>query len=137
MKFLYLIFYTSILQLFTKSSQVRDEREDWGDHVYSWLLTAVVIAVGSALVMLAIKWLLKSGGDIHTRTWGRSQTIIFMAIGVVPSSLAALLVYLNSTDFQLIIGWSGLLNGILVSWIIYMVLMFVGHIVGSWRNDIF
>ncbi|MET0621852.1 MAG: hypothetical protein ABW250_02625 [Pyrinomonadaceae bacterium] len=114
------------------------EAEGWRETAASWLTTAIVVAVVWALVMLFVKLTLrKKEALIKDRAWSRPKTWWFIFAGLIPVLLIAGGIYYFSLDFPYVVGFQGLINGVLFSWFLYVCLMVGGHLISSWRRDIY
>lgn len=113
------------------------EPDNWQDTASSWIYTALVVAVLAAGVMLGIKALRKSmQGIAERKIWTRGQTWLFILVGIFPVFLVLFAVWYFTRDFLNFIEVGGLLKGTLFAWVIYTVLMAVGHLVGPWRKEL-
>lgn len=118
-------------------AQNRDA-DGWREIATSWLITATVIAVVWTLVMLFVKWTLrKKEALIKDRAWSRQKTWWFIIAGLLPVLLIAWGIYYFTLDFTYVVGFRGLMNGVLFSWLLYVLLMVAGHMMSSWRRDIY
>ena len=133
-----MLFYIHIMQSDVLRFFIEDRDIDgWREIAFNWLMVSILIAVVSALSMLAIKWMLKrSAGVIRKQAWSRGKTIGFMLIGFVPIFLLALIFWFASRDFKNIVGVPGFANGVLLAGLLYSILILIGHL-GRWRRDIF
>lgn len=132
-KLLLTLLESDFLKFFTTNREI----DDWQDTATSWVLTALVIAILGAGLMLSYKWLRKfMAGSIIEKTWSRGETVVLMLIGLVPVLLASLAIWYSTRDYFNIIGVGGLIKGILFAWLLYLVMMFVGHVVSPWRREI-
>ena len=111
--------------------------DGWADIAFNWLMVAILISILSALLMLGVKWFLKrAAGVIRKQAWSRRRTIVFIVIGVVPVFILELIFYFASRDFQNIVGVAGFTNAVILDFILYPILVLLGHL-GKWRRDIF
>lgn len=125
---------SDFLRFFAQDREV----DGWEDVATSWIVAALVIAIVCTGIMLVVKWLMKKqSGDIRGRTWTRGKTAVFILSGWSLVLLGALIIYYASLDFTIIIGVTGLLKGILFSWILYILFMLVGHVLSPWRRDLY
>ena len=109
----------------------------WEETAQSWLIAAIVIAVLCAGLMLFYKWLKKhSAENINKRIWSRGQTVILMLVGLLPVFLIMLVLWYLTRDYFDVVGVGGLFKGILFGWILYLFLMFIGHVASPWRREI-
>lgn len=124
---------SEFLKFFTANREI----DDWQDTATSWVLAALVIAVLSAGVMLFYKWLRKYlAANIKEKTWSRGETTLLMLIGLIPVFLAVLIIWYATRDYFNIIGVGGLIKGIVFAWLLYLLFMFVGHLLSPWRREI-
>jgi hypothetical protein len=127
------IFESELLRFFTSNREI----DDWEDTATSWLMAAFVIAVLSAGLMLFYKWLRKSlAGSIKEKAWSRGETVLLMVIGLAPVFLAVLGIWYATRDYFNIIGVGGLIKGVVFAWLLYLLFMFLGHLVSPWRREI-
>lgn len=125
---------SGFLRFFAQDREV----DGWEDVATSWIVAALVIAIVCTGIMLIIKWLIKKqSGHIRARTWTRGKTTVFILSGWSLVLLGALIVYYASLDFTTIIGVTGLLKGVLFSWILYSLFMLVSHALSPWRRDLY
>lgn len=111
--------------------------DEWQDTAVSWLTAAVVISVLCAGLMLSYKWFRKrSAGVIKEQAWSRGETVVLMLSGLLPVFLGVLVVWYSSRDFFNIVGVGGLMKGVVFCWLLYLLLMFVGHALGPWRREL-
>lgn len=129
----YALFSSDFLRFFTENRSY----DGWEDIALRWVVAALVISVVGAGLMLSVKWYMKrAAGVIRRQPWSRGKTIIFTIVGLLPVLAFAIIVWYASRNFENVIGVSGLLTGVLFSWLLYLMFMFVGHL-GPWRRDIF
>jgi hypothetical protein len=127
------ILESDFLKFFTTNREI----DDWQDTASSWVLTALVISVLCAGLMLAYKWLRKYlAGSIKEKTWSRGETVLLMVIGLLPVFIVVLIFWYATRDYFNIIGVGGLIKGIVFSWLLYLLFMFIGHLVSPWRREI-
>jgi len=129
-----LILQTSgFLQLFIDSC----EDEGCDETALNWVIAAVVVAIVAALLMLAVKWLKKyTAINLIQKAWSRGQTIVLIIVGVLPVLLALIIIWYTTRNFFNYVGVGGLLKGVVFSWLVYVLLMFTGHLVSPWRREI-
>jgi hypothetical protein len=136
------ILLTNILLLFQEAdflSWLIDDNNSvgWEETAQSWLISAIVIAVLCAGLMLFYKWLKKrSAENINTRIWSRGQTVILMLTGLLPVFLIMLTLWYVTRDYFDVVGVGGLFKGILFGWLLYLFLMLIGHVASPWRREI-
>jgi len=124
---------SGFLQLFVDSC----EDEGCEETALNWVLAAVVVAIVCALLMLAIKWLKKyTAITLIQKAWSRGQTIVLIVVGVLPVLIALMTIWYTTRNFFNYVGVGGLLKGVVFSWVVYVLLMFTGHLLGPWRREI-
>jgi len=111
--------------------------DDWETTALGWVLAALVVSVLVAGLMLTGKAISKHlAGNIEQKAWSRGRTVLLMLIGLAPVFLAIFVVWYFSRDYYNFIGVGGLIKGIVLSWFLYLFLMFLGHLLSSWRREI-
>jgi hypothetical protein len=124
---------SSFLQMFIDSC----DEEGCEDTALNWVIAAIVVAVICALLMLAFKWLRKyTAINLVQKAWSRGQTLILMTVGFVPVVIVLLVIWYTTRNFFNYVGVGGLLKGIVVSWLLYLLFMFTGHLLSPWRREI-
>lgn len=124
---------SSFLQMFVDSC----DEEGCEDTALNWVIAAVVVAVVCALLILAFKWLRKyTAINIVQKAWSRGQTIVLIIVGLVPVLLVLLTIWYITRNFYNYVGVGGLLKGVLMSWLLYVLFMFAGHVLSPWRREI-
>jgi hypothetical protein len=124
---------SDFLRFFTENR----DYDDWQSVSFSWVLSAIVISVICAGMMLIIKWVRKRrAGVIKNQAWSRNETIVFLAIGLAPVLVLGIVIWYFSRDIENVTGLTGLVKGVVLSWLLYVLLMLVGHL-GPWRRDIY
>lgn len=124
---------SSFLQMFVDSC----DEEGCEDTALNWVIAAVVVAVVGALLMLAFKWLRKyTAINIVQKAWSRGQTIVLIIVGLIPVLLVLLTIWYITRNFYNYVGVGGLLKGVLMSWLLYVLFMFAGHVLSPWRREI-
>lgn len=124
---------SSFLQMFVDSC----DEEGCEDTALNWVIAAVVVAVVCALLMLAFKWLRKyTAINIVQKAWSRGQTIVLIIVGLIPVLLVLLTIWYITRNFYNYVGVGGLLKGMLMSWLLYVLFMFAGHVLSAWRREI-
>lgn len=132
-KFLLTLLDSDFLKFFTTNREL----DDWQDTATSWVLTALVIAIVGAGLMLSYKWLRKiMAASIVEKTWSRGETMVLMLVGLIPVLLATWVIWYATRDYFNIIGVGGLVKGILFAWLLYLLFMFIGHLLSPWRREI-
>jgi len=124
---------SSFLRLFVDSC----DEEGCEDTALNWVIAALVIAVICALVMLAFKWLRKYMAiNLIQKAWSRGQTVMLILVGLIPVVIVLLFVWYTTRNFFNYVGVGGLLKGIVMAWMLYVLFMFTGHMVSPWRREI-
>ena len=124
---------SGFLQLFMDTC----EDEGCEDTALNWVIAVLVVALVCALLMLAIKWLKKyTAINLIQKAWSRGQTIVLIIIGVMPVLLALIIIWYTTRNFFNYVGVGGLLKGVVFSWVVYVLLMFTGHLLSPWRREI-
>ncbi len=129
-----LLFQTSsFLRMFVDSC----DEEGCEDTALNWVIATIVIAIICALLMLAFKWLRKyTAINIVQKAWSRGQTMVLILVGLIPVVIVLLIVWYTTRNFFNFVGVGGLLKGIVMSWLLYVLFMFTGHLVSPWRREI-
>ena len=128
-----LIQSSSFLQMFVDSC----DEEGCEDTALNWVIATLVIAVICALLILAFKWLRKyTAINIVQKAWSRGQTVVLMLVGLIPVVIVLLIVWYTTRNFFNYIGVGGLLKGIVMAWLLYILFIFTGHLVSPWRREI-
>jgi hypothetical protein len=113
------------------------DADGWQETAQSWLFAGIVIAVICAGLMLSYKWLKKhSAENIDKKIWSRGQTVMLMIVGLLPLLLMMTVLWYSTRDYFDVVGVGGLLKGVVVGWLFYLVLMFVGHVASPWRREL-
>jgi hypothetical protein len=124
---------SSFLQMFIDSC----DEEGCDDTALNWFIGAIVAALISALLMLAYKGLKKyTAMNLVQKAWSRGQTTILMIVGLVPVVIILATLWYATRNFFNYVGVGGLLKGIVVSWVLYLLFMFTGHLLSPWRREI-
>lgn len=124
---------SSFLQLFVDSC----DEEGCEDTALNWLIAAIVIALIAALLMLGYKWLRKyTAINLVQKAWSRGKTVVLMIVGLLPVVIVLSIVWYATRNFYNYVGVGGLLKGIVISWILYLLFMLTGHLVSPWRREI-
>jgi hypothetical protein len=124
---------SSFLRLFVDAC----DEEGCEDTALNWVIAALVIAVICALVMLAFKWLRKYMAiNLIQKAWSRGQTVMLILVGLIPVVIVLLFVWYTTRNFFNYVGVGGLLKGIVMAWLLYVLFMFTGHVVSPWRREI-
>jgi len=113
------------------------DEEGCEDTALNWVIATIVIAIICALLMLAFKWLRKYAAiNIVQKAWSRGQTVVLILVGLIPVVIILLIVWYTTRNFFNFVGVGGLLKGIVMSWLLYVLFMFTGHLVSPWRREI-
>src|SRR5215813_1113391 len=113
------------------------EDEGCDETALNWVIAAVVVAIVVALGMLAVKWLQKHLAlNLIQKAWSRGQTIVLIIVGVLPVLIALIVIWYTTRNFFNYVGVGGLLKGVVFSWVVYVLLMFTGHLLSPWRREI-
>lgn len=124
---------SSFLRMFVDSC----DEEGCEDTALNWVIATIVIAIICALLMLAFKWLRKyTAINIVQKAWSRGQTVVLILVGLIPVVIVLLVVWYTTRNFFNYVGVGGLLKGIVMSWLLYVLFMFTGHLVSPWRREI-
>jgi amino acid transporter len=124
---------SSFLQLFVDSC----DEEGCEDTALNWVIAAIVIALIAALLMLGYKWLRKyTAINLVQKAWSRGKTAVLMIVGLLPVVIVLSIVWYATRNFYNYVGVGGLLKGIVISWILYLLFMLTGHLVSPWRREI-
>ena len=111
--------------------------EGWEVTAKSWLMAIIVIALLGAGLMFAYKALKKSGAKIAgEKPWSRGETLVLIVIGMVPVLALLIVLWYSTSDYYEYVGGSGLMSGIFVSWLIYLIVMVLGHLLSPWRREL-
>jgi len=114
------------------------DADGWEETAQSWLFASIVIAVICAGLMIFYKWLKKhSAESIDKKIWSRGKTIILMLVGLLPVLLMMAALWYSSRDYFDVVGVGGLLKGVVLGWVLYLMLMLVGHVASPWRRELF
>jgi hypothetical protein len=117
---------------------ISETASEYDEVATSWLIALAVIAVGWALIAFAIKWLVKFLAKLpHKKIWGRTKTIVYIFCVAVLLGATVALVWNWSVDFKFVVGVPGLFKGVFVAGVSYIVLMFVLHLFGDARHDLY
>jgi hypothetical protein len=113
------------------------DADGWEETAQSWLFAAIVISVVGAGLMLAYKALKKrSAESIDTKIWSRGQTALMMVVGLLPVLLLMSALWYSNRDYFEVAGVGGLLKGIVFGWLLYLVLVVIGHLASPWRREL-
>lgn len=128
----YIFFANDFLRWFTEN-----RIKGWEDTAQSWLITAVVIAVVCAGLMLLYKLLQKkSARNIVEQTWSRGMTVLLILTGLLPVLVFLLVAWYTSSNFYNVMSVGGLFKGVLFAWLLYLVFMVIGHVASPWRREL-
>jgi hypothetical protein len=108
------------------------------DTAMNWLITAIVVSVVIAGLSFGYKALRKSmASHLDQKIWSRRQTLLSFFIGLFPVFSVLAAVWYLTRDFFNFMNVGSLLKGVVVAWILYLVIMIVGHLVSPWRRELF
>lgn len=128
-----LIQAASFLELFIDSC----EDEGCEDTALNWVLAAVVVSIVCALLMLGIKWFKKYAAiNLIQKAWSRGQTVVLITAGLLPVLFALIIIWYTTRNFFNYVGIGGLLKGVVFAWLLYVLMMFTGHLLSPWRREI-
>ena len=128
-----LIQSSGFLQLFIDSC----EDEGCEETALNWVLATVVVAIVCALLMLGIKWIKKYAAiNLIQKAWSRGQTVVLIILGLVPVLIVLFIIWYTTRNFFNYVGMGGLLKGVVFAWLLYVVMMFTGHLLSPWRREI-
>jgi hypothetical protein len=114
------------------------DADGWEETAQSWLFAAIVIAVVCAGLMLFYKWIKKHAAvSIDRKIWSRGKTIILLLVGFLPVLLMMAAIWYSTRDYFDVVGMGGLLKGVVLGWIFYLLLMLIGHLASPWRRELF
>lgn len=128
-----------LLQSYDFLQMFLDSCEDDGceETAMNWLTAALVVAIVCSLLMLGIKWLKKyTAINLVQKAWSRGQTVVLIIFGLLPVLIALVFIWYTTRNFFNYVGVGGLLKGIVVSWFLYVLLVFTGHLLSPWRREI-
>lgn len=113
------------------------ESDNWQDTATSWLITAIVVAVLSAIIAFGIKAFLKASAKLQVeKIWSRGKTWLLIAVGLFPLFLVLLTIWYFTRDFINFVQVGGLFKGTVFAWLLYTLLMIFGHLVSPWRREL-
>lgn len=128
-----LIQSSGFLQLFIDSC----EDEGCEETALNWVLAAAVVAIVCTLVMLGIKWFKKYAAiNLKEKAWSRLETVVLIIVGLLPVLIALLIIWYTTRNFFNYVGMGGLLKGVVFAWLLYVLMMFTGHLLSPWRREI-
>ena len=128
-----------LLQSYDFFQMFLDSCEDDGceETAMNWLTAALVVAIVCSLLMLGIKWLKKyTAINLVQKAWSRGQTVVLIIFGLLPVLIVLVVIWYTTRNFFNYVGVGGLLKGIVVSWFLYVLLVFTGHLLSPWRREI-
>ena len=128
-----------LLQSFDFLQMFLDSCEDDGceDTALNWVIAAIVVAIVCSLLMLGVKWLKKyTAINIVQKAWSRGQTIVLIILGLLPVLITLIVIWYTTRNFFNYVGVGGLLKGVVVSWLVYMLFVFTGHLLSPWRREL-
>jgi hypothetical protein len=111
--------------------------DEWQDTAFPWFITAVVVAILVAGVVFAFKgYRKKVAGIAWKKIWTRRETWLLVVVGVFPVFIVLLIIWYLNHDFYNFVQVGGLLKGAVFSWLLYLVIMVLGHLVSPWRREL-
>jgi heme/copper-type cytochrome/quinol oxidase subunit 2 len=114
------------------------DADGWEETAQSWFFAAIVIAVICAGIVIFYKWLKKhSAENIDKKIWSRGHTVVVMIVGLFPVLLMMAAVWYSTRDYFDVVGVGGLVKGIVLGWLLYLLLMLIGHLASPWRRELF
>jgi amino acid transporter len=128
-----------LLQSFDFLQMFLDSCEDDGceETAMSWVIAAIVVAVVYSLFTLAVKGVKKYLAiNIVEKAWSRGQTVVLIIVGLLPVLITLIVIWYTTRNFFNYVGVGGLLKGIVVSWLVYMLFVFTGHTLSPWRREL-
>jgi hypothetical protein len=129
----YVILESDFLQFFADNR----DYDNWDEIALNWVFTAIVVSVLCTGLTMAFKWWRKkSAGVIRLEAWSRRETLVLIGIGLFPAFLFTMAAYYNSRDFGNVVGVGGLVKGILLSWLLYVLFVVLGHAFSPWRHEL-
>jgi amino acid transporter len=128
-----------LLQSFDFLQMFLDSCEDDGceETAMSWVIAAIVVAIVYSLFTLGVKGLKKYLAiNIVEKAWSRGQTVVLIIVGLLPVLITLIVIWYTTRNFFNYVGVGGLLKGIVVSWLVYMLFVFTGHTLSPWRREL-
>lgn len=130
--YLPMMFESSLLRFFIENPDI----DEWETTALGWVLAALVVSVLISGVMLTYKAIKKYlACNIEQKAWSRGSTVLLILSGLAPVLLVIFSVWYFNRDYYNFIGVGGLVKGIVLSWILYLFFMFMGHMLSSWRRE--
>lgn len=116
-----------------------DPPDNWTEIATSWFTTMLVAGLSVAVVMLAVKWLLRASASTYGEREQRkkTQSRLLLVAGLLPVLAAMAAFWYLEEVYQNVVRLSGLVNGILGAWLVYAFCYGVGHLASPWRRDLF
>ena len=103
----------------------------------NWVLLGLLVSILAAGLVMVIKGVWKlTAGDIIRKSWSRGQTWILVLTGLVPILVTLLMIWKVVRNFYDFAGIGGLVKGVLVAWVFYLIFAVFGHLVSPWRREI-
>jgi heme/copper-type cytochrome/quinol oxidase subunit 2 len=129
----YALAANDFLRFFAEDRGIRK----WEEAVTGWLITALVIAVLCAGVMMLYKLMQKrSAGNIKGQTWSRGETMLLMLLGLIPVFLCEWVAWYTSSNFYNVMQVPGFFKGVGFAWLLYLFFMIAAHLVTPWRREL-
>jgi uncharacterized membrane protein YqjE len=116
-----------------------DSCEDEGcdETALNWVIATIVVSIVAALLMLAVKGLKKYAAiNLIQKAWSRGQTVVLIIVGLLPVLIVLIVIWYSTRNFFNYVGVGGLLKGVVLAWLLYVFLMFAGHLLSPWRREI-
>lgn len=133
-----LLLFESTLTNILRSLITNDQPDNYEQVAQDWLVALIVIAFAWAFIAFALKWVIKHSAALpRYKIWGRTKTIVYILAIAVLLGLTVGIVWKSSLDFTFVVGLPGLFKGIFVGAVLYTLLMFVFHLFGDARRDIY
>lgn len=128
-----------LLQSFDFLQMFLDSCEDDGceETALSWVIAAIVVAIVYSIFTLGVKWLKKyTAITVVHKAWSRGQTVVLIIVGLLPVLITLIVIWYSTRNFFNYVGVGGLLKGIVVSWLVYMLFVLTGHTLSPWRHEL-
>ena len=123
---------SGFLKLFIDSC----EDEGCDETALNWVLAAVVVD-RVRLVHAGDQVFNKYAAiNLIQKAWSRGPTVVLIIVGLVPVLIVLLLIWYTTRNFFNYVGMGGLLKGVVFAWLLYVVMMFTGHLLSPWRREI-
>ena len=111
--------------------------EDDGMTATLWLVAAMGIGLLTALCPLLVKFLQKLFSDSEQRkVWKIRSTWLLILSGLLPTALFLFSTYYLGQDFRDCVSGAGFFLGLVVSFLSYLILVVLGHLLTPWRREL-